>query len=155
MSWVTPGISSYVFYGPIFYKTMENIEHLDKDLGHSDRTRWGTGLCWWSSVGKWLGRVDLLPFSLLLSGCFFNFPLRYFLGNREISGQKASIKEGFMTFCYLKLRALSFNAILTPLFFFLFKSVSVMLHFSLPPLSYQLQVVCWEGRIFKLHVPLR
>lgn len=59
----------------------------------------GLGLCWWSSFGKWRQRVDLLPFPLLLSGCFFNFLLRYFPGNREISGQKASIKEGFMTFC--------------------------------------------------------
>lgn len=83
-----------VFYGPMFYKTVEDIEPLHKDLSHSDRTRCRIGLCCDSSV--W--RVDLLPFPLFPSGCFFYFPVRFFPGNRAVSQQKASIKGGFMTF---------------------------------------------------------
>lgn len=91
--------------------------------------------------------------SLVAFWMLFQFSSEVLPREQRNKWTKGKYKRGIYDFLYLKLRALSFNAILTHLFFLL-KSFSVTLHFSRLPLSYQLQVIYWEGRIFKPCVAL-
>lgn len=81
------GISSYVFYDPVFYTTMENIEPLNRDLRHGAGTAWERCTVDFSLEGD---SPALCPVSFWL---LFLFSCEVLPRNREsMNQQKARIK---------------------------------------------------------------